>query len=126
MQRLYTLVASAAVQSFAISPDGTELLVAADDGTATRWDRVTGALRTTLRPIADGLAIVAGYAGHYVITASRYRGTLELWDGAVSRSTTQANQGELLSIVRDPLAPARILTLGEDVVGTLQVWRVAQ
>ncbi|MBA2539351.1 MAG: hypothetical protein H0V17_06940, partial [Deltaproteobacteria bacterium] len=112
------------VVSASYSSDGAEILTASHDGIARRFDTESGALRASLLGDPDGFEVSAAHVGGHVVTAARYTGELMLWEGTDPLTTVDARQGEVHSVIADPFEDNRFLTIGEDIAGTLRVWRL--
>lgn len=79
---------TAAVNSIAISPDGSRIASASDDQTVKLWDAVTGRELTTRRGHTDAVQSVSYRPdGSQIITASA-DGTIKVWDGSSGEITT--------------------------------------
>ncbi|MEK6284529.1 MAG: WD40 repeat domain-containing protein, partial [Acidobacteriota bacterium] len=109
------------VEAFAISPDGSRIVSASDDGTLRLWDAKTGAELATLARHTDGVSACAfSPDGNRIVSASRDE-TLKVWDvkTGAELGTLKGHTNKVTACAFSPDG-RRIVSASED--KTLKLW----
>jgi WD40 repeat protein len=116
-----TLTGAAVPESVAISPDGTWIAIAGDDGSVQLRDRATGVVTTTLTGHTDeATAVAISPDGTWLATASRDT-SVRLWDRATGKLTAILD-GHTNSVTAVAISPdgTWLATAGYD--ATVRIW----